>query len=213
MIVISNPLSQCEEDGVVAEEWVRKTMELVMQEKKKADEAVRALFGGSVYIDEMSVLFTEPHTAHAWITAAVRVPGVQLFNSAHDTVKTAPIRSDYSVHYWFLTAPSEHWSGQPWRIEAMYAHGGSPLHDSILRTLRRAGGDGGVMHASFKVPDEEMYANANHVLASNGYSCAQRCESTYGKFGYWYPLALEHDEAATALKPRVNLRDQEGDDE
>lgn len=213
MIVISNPLSRCEEDGVIAEEWVSKTMELVIQEKEKADEALRAMFGIGAIIDEMSVLFTDPIRAHTWVTAAVRIPGVTLFNSAQDRVRTAPIRSDYSVHYWFLTVPEEHAKVQPWRIEAMYAHPGSPLHDSILRPLAASHGDGGVMHASFKCASEEEYATANRVLQDNGYECAQRCESSYGRFGYWYPLELEHTAVATALKPRVNLRDAEGDGE
>lgn len=216
MIVLTNFPTACEENEVIAEEWVSKTMQLVMQEKAKADEAVRALFGTGHVIDEMSVLFTAPERAHTWVSAAVRIPGVVLFNTAHDQVQTAPIRSDYSVHYWFLSSPfAEGYEPgeERWRIEAMYAHPGSPLHDSIMKPLRAAECDGGVMHASFKCDTEEEYANANRVLQDNGYECAQRCQSTYGRFGYWYPLDAHHDAVITALKPRVNLRDKDDDDE
>lgn len=213
MLYVTNPLTPHEERSVVAEEWVSKTMELVLNEKAKADEAVRGMFGASVYVDEMSVLFTHPERAHLWIDAAVGAPGVEMFNTARDRVRTAPIRSEYSVQYWFLTVPEMHWSPQPWRVEAMYAYSGSPLHDSILSQLAAVSGDGGVMHASFKCADEEAYATANKVLWDNGYECVQRCESTYGRFGYWYPLGLDHDDVVTALKPRVNLRDAEAGDE
>lgn len=210
---ITSPVSAHEEAAIVVEEWVSKTMALALREKQKADEAVRAMFGASTYIDEISLLFTTPHRAHTWIDTAVRLPGVELFNTARDVVRTEPIRSQYSVHYWFLTVPAAHWSPQPWRIEAMYSHPGSPLHDSVLTPMAASGADAGVMHASFKCADEEAYATANKVLRDNGYECAQRCQSTYGRFGYWYPMEMGDDDIVTALKPRVNLRDQENDDE
>lgn len=208
-IVIGSPLTRCQELAVVAEEWVSSTMKLLVEQKALADERVRGMFGAEVHVDEMSLLFTEPSAARQWVDMAVMLNGVTLFNTARDVVHTAPIQADYEVHYWFLTAPEAgaiaDW--KPWRIEAMYAHRGSPLHDSFLLPMRKSGEDVGVMHASFKCATEEDYAVAVRTLADNGYECAQRCESSYGRFGYWYPIDIQDNEQHVALKPRVNLRD------
>lgn len=213
-VVIENPLSRGQETEVVLEEWASSIMKLVTEQYAVHDEQLRGMLGPEAYVDEMALLFVDFSHARWFIDMAVRMNGVTLFNSARDVVRTRPVRSEYEVHYWFLSAPEGHSSPErPWRIEVMVPHSGSPLHDSFLRDMRRGGQDSGLVHASFKCTDEEAYANAVVALGKNGYEAAQRCESTYGKFSYWYPLDLNDTEPATALKPRVNLRDQEGDDE
>lgn len=214
MIAIQNPISSCRETSIAAEQWVSETMQLLVDTRVTLDEQVRGMLGSAAYIDEMSLLFTSPHYAKLWVDTAVRLNGVTLFNTADDTVRTSPIRSDYNVHYWFLTAPEGHSTAErTWRIEVMYAHIGSPLHDSHLLAMRAAGQECGIIHASFKCATEEAYGDAVVALAKNAYEPAQHCESSYGKFSYWYPLELGHHDIATALKPRVNLRDMESDDE
>ena len=205
MTHVIEPLSRCTEAAVYYEEWVSRSMKFVVQCYEKAREEVRSMFGAGVNVDEVAIMFRDPDALRHWVEAAVRVPGVTLFNTAHDRVVTSPIPGQYDVHYWFLTVPEEYGG---WRIEAMYAHPGSPLHDSLLR--RMLDQEALVVHASFKCADEEEYGSANSVLARNGYALAQRCDSTYGRFSYW---RLDEEEYTVFLKPRVNLRDAGGDDE
>ena len=203
--------ASCEQQERLGEQWVSQTMRRVVQMKADADEELRAMFGASYAIDEMALMFTDQDWLTRWVTSAVRVPGMVLFNSAHDHVRTRPVPSSYDVHYWFLSAPSEHTSRGEWRIEAMYPHPGSPLHDAHLTHMSER--NIAVMHASFKCSDEEAYAVAVKTLADNGYEAAQYCDSTYGKFSYWSPLDREDRAPGPYLKPRVNLRDAGDRDE
>lgn len=205
-----NPLSRREEAKVYYEEWVSKSMTDLTERQAQASEDLRSLFGTGVTVDEMAVMFEDMDALYGWVTHAVRVPGVTLFNTAHDVVTTGPIPGTYNVRYWFLSSP---WAKdtepgeERWRIEAMFAHSGSPLHDSLLRSMRAQDEDAVVVHASFKCRDVEHYAEAQATLRMGGYELVQRCDSTYGKFSYWRKL----DATGTwvYLKPRVNLRDTE----
>lgn len=207
--MVLDPMSHCDEQEVLAEEWVSITMKRVVEYRAQAQEQLRGMFGAAYDIDEMALMFTEEAWALRWISSAVRIPGVNLFNTAHDAVQTRPVPSSYNVHYWFLSTPAADLGDKDWRIEAMFAHPGSPLHDVHLRAMQ--GREICVMHASFKCPDEEAYAVAVKTLADNGYEAAQLCQSTYGRFSYWAPE--ESAGAGVYLKPRVNLRDAENDDE
>jgi hypothetical protein len=65
--------------------------------------------------------------------------------------------------------------------------------------------DASVVHASFKVPDEDVYRLTLAHLQSQGWMCGPYCESSYGLFSYWrHPSDIE---SVLWLKPRVNLRD------
>lgn len=201
------PLAPTEEHQVIEEERVSAVLREVHRFKKEADERLRAVFGTRHAIDEMAVMFPSAGQALRWVSQAVRVPGVTLFNSATDQVQTRPIPSAYTAHYWFLTPPElPAGETQPWRIEAMYARSGSPLHDAHLKFMERD--EVCIMHASFKCADEESYGVAVKSLRDNGYEAVQLCDSTYGRFSYWAP-AEGVSGPAVYLKPRVNLRDTE----
>jgi hypothetical protein len=202
---VIDPLSHCDETSVYYEELVARTFTELVKAHQQAQEELRGMFGAEAVIDEMALMFRDPDVLRSWVDAAVRIPGVTLFNTAHDSVGTQPIPGRYSVHYWFLSVPEVY---GPWRVEAMFAHPGSPLHDSLRRQGR--GEELLMVHASFKCPDEEAYGVATNTLARNGYEPVQKCESTYGRFSYW-----RHEDAVRGvfLKPRVNLRDAEADGE
>jgi hypothetical protein len=208
-IRIVDPMTRCEESAVYNEELVSSAMQEVTATRQQAQEALRGMFGADAHIDEMAVMFRDPGELRNFVEAAVRVPGVTLFNTAHDSVSTQPIPGRYDVHYWFLSMPQEN-GEQPWRLEVMFAHPGSPLHDSLRRQMTRET-PLMLVHASFKCPDEEAYASAVHTLARNNYEMLQRCESTYGRFSYW--LTDEVTDQGLLLKPRINLRDQEKQDD
>lgn len=201
--IMLEPMSRCQEDAVYYEELVSRTLLELVAAYREAQEELRGMFGELRHIDEMAIMFKNPEQLRSFVEAAVRIPGVVLFNTAHDSVHTQPIPGQYDVHYWFLSVPEEYGS---WRIEAMYAHPGSPLHDS----LRRQGASDEILmvHASFKCPSEEDYGIANNILQRNGYEPVQKCDSTYGRFSYWRP---EEGTRGVYLKPRVNLRDGEDD--
>lgn len=204
--------ANCGEQAALAEEWVSVTMKAVLQAKERAEEDLRSLFGTAYAIDEMAVLCTDEVWAAKWAVNAVRVPGITMFNSATDHVTTRPVRSEYDVHYLFLSAPEEHWTPTAWRMEVMYPHPGSPLHDTLLQSM--AGGSLSIVHASFKCASEEDYALAVHALGKGGYEAAQLCESTYGRFSYWARRDADDVAPRPYLKPRVNLRDiKEGSDD
>lgn len=201
----------CEEQARLGEEWVAQSLATVVQMKERATQELRAMFGTTYSIDEMALMFTDQGWLQRWVTDAVRVPGITLFNTAHDSVQTRPVPSSYDAHYWFLSTPEAYHQDGEWRVEAMTTHPGSPLHDSMLRTMR--GTTIAVVHASFKCPDEEAYAIAVKTLVDNAYEAAQLCDSTYGKFSYWSPMDREDRAPCAYLKPRVNLRDQEDRDD
>jgi hypothetical protein len=202
----------CEEQERLGEEWVSKAMARVVRAKERATEELRALFGATYEIDEMALMFTDAGWLQRWVTSAVRVPGMALFNAANDHVRTRPIPSSYDVHYWFLSTPRDYHADGEWRLEAMIPHPGSPLHDTLLHGMPNET-DITVVHASFKCPDEEAYAVAVKTFKDGAYEAAQLCDSTYGKFSYWSPLDREDRAPSVYLKPRVNLRDQEDRDD
>lgn len=163
---------------------------------------VRGEFGVETRIDEMALRFDNHEDLFAWLTFAVRQDGYELFNSAEDWVTTKPLASSYGVNYWFLLTPYEY------RLELMHLGvGHSPLHH-LLRP--NTPGSLGRVHASFKVKDEEEYANVVRTLKFTGWQDLQYCDSRYGKFSYWEE---ESSPGPWFLKPRVNLRDAETNDE
>lgn len=178
-------------------DWVKSTLDHVHVEWSEMKGIVRGLLGTQFNVDEMSLLFHDEEVLATFVRAAVAQEGYTLFNSAYDTVQTRPLRSEYHVRYWFLSTPHDY------RLELMTAYRGSPLHDRMMASF--PGGAVGV-HASFKCPTEEAYAQANAALYRNGYEPVQFCLSSYGKFGYWMQ---EESEGMPDwfLKPRVNLRD------
>lgn len=173
-------------------------------------------------VDEVALMFSQEHEVMKFIKAAVQVPGVKLFNVAHDNVQTYPIRRQYGVEYYFLETE---WG---YRVECMRLSGGhSPLHGGIENTYFDTVGnqlDSGIVHYSFKCTDETEYANALKVMETGLWHHAMTCESTYGRFSYWmtdeetdrrlvadgidWCLAEKGKTLEAYIKPRVNLRDK-----
>jgi hypothetical protein len=162
-------------------------------------------------IDEVSVLDTrssgDTASRLAFTKHMVGQPGVELFNTARDEVQCFPIPARYSVDYDFYRTPYS------WRLEVMRFNestGVSPLHRTYLPTTRRQGSDMHVVHLSFKCIDEDEYEKCLLLLASDGYACAQQCESTYGRFSYWTTIEKTGPlrKHGVWLKPRVNLQAQ-----
>lgn len=162
-------------------------------------EELRGMFGPKIYVDEVALLFADPDALAIFVQNAVRQDRVELFNTARDQVYTEPLVSRYEVDYWFLSTE------KAYRIEAMVPTVGSPLHTTVAVNSRMRHNEALPVHASFKCPDEESYTNATATLTKNGYECAQRCRSAYGRFSYWTPLATPTD--GVFLKPRMNERD------
>jgi hypothetical protein len=161
-------------------------------------------------IDEIAFAFACHGDLEEFIHEMVQHPDVTHFNAAHDHVHTLPLRTCYGVRYEFLkveAAPDP--LCHEFRIEAMsLTNGYSPLH---LAELRGVDYKPIAVHASFKVEDEIDYGIAVNRLREAGWEAAQRCESNYGRFSYWTPLAREEwlpDGPFMYLKPRVNTRDQ-----
>lgn len=173
----------------------------------KAEIYLKESLGLTAVFDEVAMAFWDQDQEYAFIESAVR-NGYTLFNAADDTVNTAPIRSQYDVHYSFLQAP-----GLPWRIEAMrITDGCSPLHTALYWNAHKDVPQRApfVVHASWKCADEQEYQNtAARLCESPWLDLSQRCQSTYGTFSYWLPVGEAFNEigARVYLKPRVNMRD------
>jgi hypothetical protein len=148
------------------------------------------------HVDEMAIMISDDHTLLDFISFAVHLPEVTLFNCCQDTVFTQPIASDYQVRYWFFTTPLN------FRVEVMQLGSGSPLHDSLMLHS-----DSPVIpvHASFKCVDEQEYVSAQSTLRGHGWEVWQKCDSSYGRFSYW-----GHPDQGSGwlVKPRLNLRDR-----
>lgn len=151
-------------------------------------------------IDEIALMVDSTSQLGKLTDQLQRLHGWSRFNQARDAVVTGPIRSKYEVEYTFFKHPERNY-----RLEVMrLMRGVSPLHMAFDTVLDSAGCV--LVHASFKCEDEETYAYSRQHMQEMGYLEAQRCESTYGRFGYW-TTANPVPQAVPYLKPRVNLRD------
>jgi hypothetical protein len=179
---------------------------------------------GSV-IDEVALMFNHERDAWKFIERAVQVPGVKLFNVAHDNVQTYPIRSGYGVEYYFLE------TAFGYRVECMVLSGGfSPIHGGVKPTHLDVVGnqlDAGIVHYSFKCDDEAEYEATTKMMEVAEWTRAMTCHSTYGTFSYWltdeetdrkleglgidWCLADKGKTLEAYIKPRVNLRDKVSD--
>lgn len=175
-------------------------LETVDQKWQLMNEEVRGLFGAERTVDEMAVYFPNRDLLVTFMAQAVQ-RGWRLFNFAEDNVVTRPIIGTYAVEYWFM----EH-EDHDYRLELMtIPEGFSPYHASLFEACRLHSAPASIVHASFKVPDEESYGAAVVGLRKADYELAQHCESTYGRFSYF--VRYEADNARPALKPRLNMRD------
>ena len=155
---------------------------------------------GGYLIDEFALLVSDSNQLEQLDTILCLAFGWERFNVANDNVKTAPIRSAYSVEYHFYRHPD-----RDYRLEIMRLTSGiSPLHAAIPLPLARQVCT--PVHASFKTTNEEQYAYARNYIEGLGYSEAQRCDSNYGRFSYFVKEGMFVDRVPY-LKPRVNLRD------
>lgn len=169
------------------------------------NEEVRGLFGAECTVDEMAVYFPDRDLLVTFMAQAAQ-RGWRLFNFAEDNVVTRPIIGTYAVEYWFM----EH-EDYDYRLELMtIPEGFSPYHASLLEACRLHHAPASIVHASFKVLDEESYGAAVVGLRKAEYELAQHCESTYGRFSYF--VRYEADLARPALKPRLNVRDASTED-
>jgi hypothetical protein len=101
-----------------------------------------------------------------------------------------PIRSWYSVEYWFLSTPYD------FRVEAMgISAGESPMHRAMMNSGEK------VVHASFRCDNEAEYDRVFDLLDPIA-TKVQVCGSEYGRFSYW-----RLDDCGLLVKPRVNTRD------
>jgi hypothetical protein len=193
-----------EEANKSLEDKLKERTELYLQtvdEKwQLMNEEVRGLFGAERTIDEMAVYFPDRELLVTFMAQAAQ-RGWQLFNFAEDNVVTRPIIGTYAVEYWFMESPN-----LPYRLELMTIPDGfSPYHASLFEACRLHHAPASIVHASFKVPDEESYGAAVVGLRKAEYELAQHCESTYGRFSYF--VRYDADNARPALKPRLNMRD------
>lgn len=181
---------------------VRDVLESLRLEWVEINEWLRGLFGVGVAADELALLFHDRNVLSSFLQVAVHEEGYELFNSASDYVNVHPLGSTYRTEYWFARTP------HPYRLELMeLTQEGSPLHEYLLRESRRVYLPIPV-HASFKCPTEEAYADAVHALRRDGLEVVQQCRSSYGAFSYWQsPTFGGTRERRFYIKPRVNLRD------
>lgn len=176
--------------------------------KRKAEIEFWLAKQGLVYpIDEVALMFDDKAKLFEFIDAAVREPGVKLFNAATDHVLTSPVLGEYWVSYYFLEVED-----LGMRVEVMYIERGrSPLHDSLKSygnnpTIDfRSHDDPVVVHFSYKVAKSD-YLEARAAMVGGGATLVQDCQSTYGRFSYYrHPEIGEN----IYIKPRVNMRDVE----
>jgi hypothetical protein len=174
------------------ERWIHTAVEL---EARISNEA-----GFVANIDEVAMMFSKHEAMLHWVQNAVEAhPEVNLFNVAHDNVRTGPIDSGYRVKYNFLS------TGTLLRVEAMHiVDGFSPLHHAMMGGTEPGTNWVGEVHYSFKCHSRDEYMEATEALSSvAGWPMAMRCESSYGRFSYFLP---DGDRTAY-VKPRLNVRD------
>jgi hypothetical protein len=156
-------------------------------------------------IDEVAILLPEATKENAeWLECMlgrVGTDGVTYFNRSRSTVNVHSLPSKYEVEYHFFTT-----AVKGVRLELMrLGKGYSPLHALYNLPEDGRGRDGAIVHASFKVPDEDAYRDVLTELRSLGWVCGQDCSSEYGLFSYWRQPG--DSDSLLWLKPRVNLRD------
>lgn len=158
-------------------------------------------------IDEVALLAPQGTEGDDWFTSMlwrVGKRGITYFNQTDDKVQAIPLPSQYDVRYDFFTTELGV------RLELLRLRGGiSPLHELYLNHPAAQGSAGyaPIVHASWKVDDEDTYTGVTRLLFEAGWVMGQGCTSAYGKFSYWRnPL---DDGPMVWLKPRVNLRDSQ----
>lgn len=146
-------------------------------------------------IDEIALLWNDPAELDSFLQWAVAVGGFNnTFSVSQDTMTREDNIGSFDVRFEFLTIP-----GTDWRIEAMCPLSGDfPLHNRHLKLL----GNGCVVHASFKLPTDELYFDSWEWLGEAGFVKLAEYQNSYGWFSYW-----DHFEALFYVKPRVNRRD------
>lgn len=181
----------------------RQVNQMVENARSRAGAMLLALGMTGRFIDEVAFLLPPVNGNGAtWLArmmGRVGRAGFTYFNHVEDAVKCNPLPSRYEVVYDFFTTGVE-----GVRLELLTIVAGlSPLHSMFEVSDRDT--DASVVHASFKVPDEEVYRLTLDHLQREGWMCGQYCESSYGLFSYWrHPSDTE---SVLWLKPRVNLRD------
>jgi hypothetical protein len=163
-----------------------------LKAQEKCNEASVEM-GLPPFIDEISLLFATQADLLAFRDAAVAI-GADNFNSVtKDLMRREDEAGDFHVRFEFLRI------SLTWRIEAMAVMWGTaPLHQAMLRET----GGGCVMHASYKLPSEEMYFEHIGALAQYPETFRASYRNSYGRFSYWKFEDLPY------FKPRVNLRDR-----
>lgn len=183
----------------------RQVNQTVETARERATTMLIAAGLADYFIDEVAFLLPPVNGGNGatWLArmmGRVGRAGFTYFNHVDkDVVKCNPLPSQYEVIYDFFTTGVE-----GVRLELLtILEGHSPLHNMFEVSDRDT--DASVVHASFKVPDEDVYRMTLAHLQGEGWMCGQYCESSYGLFSYWrHPSDVE---SVLWLKPRVNLRD------
>lgn len=151
--------------------------------------------GESYRIDEIALLWENAAELDSFATWAREVAHLEHFDRVDaDKMERLDQRSRFDVRFEFLRLP-----GTDWRIEAMCVlDGDAPLHARHLKLL----GNGCVVHASFKVGDDDAYWDSFDWLNEAGFVKLAEYGNSYGWFSYWDSLEGLH-----YFKPRVNRRD------
>jgi hypothetical protein len=184
-------------------EGVLRTSESIVKSYETALSRLDFVHG----IDEVAFML-DPSIAAHFVNDMVRHPNVIHFNGA----------TCYNVEYEFLSVVGKETHG--YRLECMtLGNGHSPIHEALRHNMKNdpsaVFGEYTpiIAHASFKLEDEQSYGVAVHRLQEGGWESLQRCESEYGRFSYWQPREREEwfkkGTPWVALKPRVNLRDEQ----
>lgn len=197
-----------DEAPISQEESFRTNIDIVIQEVRdgvyETNALLRGIFGAKYLVDEMALMLPNVEAAMMFVSVLVEQEGFKLFNYTSDIVRVKPIPAEYGVRYWFVSTPYD------FRIEVMALEVSdrsySPFHQVLQNAMPESSAPAAV-HASFKVADEEAFANAVHLLTTNDHDVYQHCESSYGKFSYLGRVRDfgENCQDRWAIKPRLNV--------
>jgi len=151
--------------------------------------------GESFKVDEVALLWENAAELDSFLQWATHVGRLDYFNSVPlDKMERQDQAGNFDVRFEFLRL-----ADADWRIEAMCPLAGDfPLHSRHLKLL----GNGCVVHASFKLADDDAYWDSFDWLTEAGFVKMAEYLNSYGWFSYW-----DHLEALFYFKPRVNRRD------
>lgn len=155
-------------------------------------------FNRQAEVDEIALYFGTTDQLDEFVRRAERF--APQFNMVlRDTMMRQDTQEQFEVQFRFLQP-----IGLPFRLECMAIwEGTAPLHRARLA----AAGSPCVIHASYKVADEEQYDREKRRMSGDRplMKFAAEYRNSYGVFSYWRDTTLKM--TGCYLKPRANLRD------